>query len=396
MIVFCSASNLSESLDGLANLAKHLTHARICCTHGIGAGQRVLNSISTRAAPRCGCCTLRDELAGHDVKIRSIVRNKMKTVSTILVAMGLFVAGAETVADEHEILPEGKAGIAAKYPGDKGIDKDPAVLVAEDFERISSVADLRKEWDVLTNEANLSIAEGATEERGGGKSLLMTIPKQNVPLATGVAKLLTDTQDILFLRWYMKFEGEWSVPGGSVHNGASISSKYFNQGRATPGIRSDGRNKFLANFENENSIGDAPGHMNVYVYWPEQGDRWGDHFFPSGTVLPYSVKRSGAATFGRQFKARPDFSPQTDRWYCYEYMVKVNTSGKHDGRIALWVDGKLIGDFPNLRLRDVEDLKIDRFGLGLYIANNGKRANRKWHDNVVAATSYIGPMAASK
>ncbi|MBK7780757.1 MAG: hypothetical protein IPJ58_08325 [Ardenticatenia bacterium] len=45
------------------------------------------------------------------------------------------------------------------------------------------------------------------------------------------------------------------------------------------------------------------------------------------------------------------------------------------------------------RLRDIADLKIDRFGLDLYIADNSARANRKWQDNVVAATSYIGPIA---
>jgi len=324
------------------------------------------------------------------------MRNEMQTVAAILVALPLFASGADSFSEKLEQLPEGNTGIAAKYPGDKGIDKAPEVVFADDFERCSSVADLRTKWDVLINEVNLGITDDEGNKDGRGKSLLMTIPKQDAPLATGVAKLLKDTQNVLFLRWYVKFDGGWSVPGGSVHNGASISSKYFDQGRATPGIRADGRNKFLVNFENENSTGDTPGHMNVYVYWPEQGDRWGDHFFPSGTVLPFSVKRSGEATFGKQFVARPDFSPQVDRWYCYEYMVKANTPDKRDGRIALWVDGKLIADFPNLRLRDVTTLEIDRFGLDLYIANNTKRPNRKWHDNVVAATSYIGPMATPK
>lgn len=77
-------------------------------------------------------------------------------------------------------------------------------------------------------------------------------------------------------------------------------------------------------------------------------------------------------------------------------MVKANTPGERDGRVALWVDGALIADFPNLGLRDIEDLEIDRFGLSLYIAANGERANRKWHDDVVAATTYIGPMARAK
>jgi hypothetical protein len=315
----------------------------------------------------------------------------MRTVRAILVAFTLFAAGTGAFAEAGEQLAEGAVGIDAKYPGDKGIEQDPAVLFADDFESCSSVADLSPKWDVLTNQAHLSIAEAPDSRPGRGKSLMMTIPQQAVPLATGVSKLLRQTQGILFLRWYQKFDAGWFVPDGSVHNGGSISSHYYDHGNATPGVRADGQNKFLVNFENENPTGNAPGNMDAYVYWPEQSTKWGDHFYPSGTVIPYSLTRSGAATFGKQFVARPDFSPQTNRWYCYEYMVKANTPGRRDGRIAMWVDGKLIADFQNLRLRDVATLEIDRFDLGLYIANNTKRPNRKWVDDVVAATSYIGP-----
>jgi ADP-ribose pyrophosphatase YjhB (NUDIX family) len=324
-----------------------------------------------------------------------LLRRDIRTVVAWLAALPLLASGAAGLGDRREQLPEGNGGIAAHYPGDEGIDRAPAVLFADDFARCSSIADLRPKWDVLINETNLGITDEPGGARGRTKSLSLTIPKRETPLDTGVAKNLTTTQNILFLRWYEKFEGGWSVPGGSVHNGASISSKYMDHGRATPGVRADGHNKFLVNFENENSTGDPPGFMNVYVYWPEQADRWGDHFYPSGTVLPTSEKRSGEATFGKQFEARPDFSPLVDRWYCYEYMVKANTPGSRDGRIALWVDGKLIADFPNLRLRDVADLEIDRIGFDVYIANNTKRTNRKWINGVVAATAYIGPTADS-
>jgi hypothetical protein len=324
------------------------------------------------------------------------MKSNIFTVTGLLVVFRLSAIAAEPSTVKLEKLPEGKAGLAAKYPGDKGVAQDPAVLFAEDFENCSSIVDIKKKWDNVVHESNLSIAEGASHELGGRKCLLMTIPKQNEPLATGMNKSLKKRQEILFLRWYMKFDDGWLVPGGSVHNGGTISSKYNVNGRATPGIRADGRNKFLVNFENENATGNSPGQINFYVYWPEQFDIWGDHFYPSGMVVPGSYTRSGAATFGKQFKSRPDFTPELGRWYCYEFMVKANTPGQRDGRIAMWVDGKLIGDFPNMRLRDVKDLEIDEFGIGLYIANNAGRKNRKWHDNVVAATSYIGPVAASK
>ena len=47
----------------------------------------------------------------------------------------------------------------------------------------------------------------------------------------------------------------------------------------------------------------------------------------------------------------------------------------------------------NLRLRDVADLRIDRFNLSLHVGGTAPLDTRKWYDNVVAATSYIGHMA---
>jgi len=325
------------------------------------------------------------------------MRRGILTVVTGLSALPMIAAAAHSLLEEFPKLPEGDAGIAVRYSGDRGIESDPAVVFADDFEGYFSVTDLRRRWDVRIHEENLSISNEVDHGLGGEKSLLLTNPQQPAPLATGVDKLLTNAREVLFLRWYQKFDEDWMVPGGSVHNGGSISAKYVDeQGRATPGIRADGHNKFLVNFESENSTGDSPGLLNAYVYWPEQADRWGDHFYPSGMVVPFSVARSGTRTFGAHFVARRDFSPRPGRWYCYEFMVKANTPGRRDGRIAMWVDGSLIADFPNLRLRDVPELRIDRFGLGLYIASNSKRENRMWLDNVVAATSYIGPVAPRK
>lgn len=133
----------------------------------------------------------------------------------------------------------------------------------------------------------------------------------------------------------------------------------------------------------------SPGLLNVYVYHPEQRSQWGDHFFPDGTVTPYDPN---PFDFGPDFVPRSDIIPDLDRWYCYEYMVQANTPGDRDGRIAFWFDGQLAADFHNLRLRDIDSLTIDRFGLSFHIGSNSAGATHKWYDNVVAATSYIGPM----
>src|SRR5206468_1574756 len=80
-------------------------------------------------------------------------------------------------------------------------------------------------------------------------------------------------------------------------------------------------------------------------------------------------------------------------WYCYELMVKLNTPGQNDGEVKYWIDGIVRGDFPNLNIRSIPTLKIDTALIGLH-ALHSERVNKKWYDNVVVATNYIGPMAS--
>ncbi len=70
-----------------------------------------------------------------------------------------------------------------------------------------------------------------------------------------------------------------------------------------------------------------------------------------------------------------------------------STRRERDGRIAIWLHGKLVADFTNLRLRDVDTLKVDRAAVWLHIKDNSIHENTKWYDDVVIARSYIGPMA---
>jgi hypothetical protein len=317
-------------------------------------------------------------------------------VCAALLALVVFALGSPGRADAPlPPLPEGNAGLAARYPGDVGIEKDPAVIFHDDFEDCRTVADLRKKWSNLVHDGNMRIAEEPANVHSGRRALEYIMPQQREPLAVGVdQKLAKDQeQDVLFLRFYAKLQDGFDVPRTSVHNGGSISAGYWRGESAGPGKKADGRNKYLANYETEIGVPDypSPGPLNIYIYHPEQRDIWGDHFFSTGVVSPITAQ---PGNFGPHFVPRPDFVPELGRWYCYEFMLKANTPGQRDGRIAYWVDGKLAADFPNLRLRDVADLKIDLFGVGLYIADNSRRENKKWYDDVVAATSYIGPQVS--
>ena len=290
-----------------------------------------------------------------------------------------------------ETLPNGSNGIAAKFPGDHGIEQHPSVLFADGFENHANTSQLNRNWDV-THGLELNVARGE-EAHHGRQALLFTVPPTNGESASGsgIAKTLSEPQDVLFLRWYEKYDPDWNIPKQWADHGALISASFFRDGQPSPETMADGRNQFLVGVGNINMFGDLPGNLGVYLNWPKQAKQWGDYAFPSGLVVPDSETRSGTILFGEAFEPRSEFTPELGRWYCYETMVEANKPGQPDGRISIWVDGNLVADFPNLRLRDVPDLKIDRIDFDVFLKHTD-HTNRKWIDNVVAATSYIGPM----
>jgi len=286
-------------------------------------------------------------------------------------------------------LPEGDHGIAAKHPGDRRIEKHPDVIFHDDFET-GKVGD---KWSNYYQRHLTTYTTDPANVHAGQRALEFTVPKQQTELSNGVDKELKG-YDVVFMRYYSKFDKSFDQIGSS-HNGGLLIAQTPDLNYSTPGLVANGRNKFQASFENwrGQTSDKSPGLMNVYVYHPAQRSQWGDHFFPNGEVSPNT---SLPGDFGPDFTPRPQFIPELDRWYCFELMLRANTPGQRDGRIGCWVDGKLLADFPNLRFRDVDTLKIMRASLDLHIRENPVRENRKWYDDVVIATSYVGPMVGAK
>lgn len=234
----------------------------------------------------------------------------------------------------------------------------------------------------------MRIASEAGAYYAGSKAVEIRIPAGSAEVSNELRKTLSPTRDVVFIRAYTKFGVGNSVMGSS-HNNLWLSANY-----STPGVPANGTNKFLVvsdAYRDSASVAN-PGEMSVYIYHPGQRSEWGDYWFPDGRVLPFDRT---PGDFGSDFVPRTDFVPTLGRWYSVEMMVKANTPGQRDGRIALWVDGALIADWPNVRLRDVNSLKMDLASLTFH-ANASRAAPLvKYYDNVVIATSYIGPMAAT-
>ena len=83
---------------------------------------------------------------------------------------------------------------------------------------------------------------------------------------------------------------------------------------------------------------------------------------------------------------------RNNRWYAVEQYVKLNTPGQNDGIMRAWIDGKLAFEKADVRMRDVDDLKIEMVWLNVY-QGGMKPAPSDEHlyiDNVVIAHNRIG------
>ena len=66
--------------------------------------------------------------------------------------------------------------IAARYRNDKGIEYDPAVILADDFESYTSPKQLTLNWTRAYQQPNLRIATEAGNFYAGAKALEMKLP----------------------------------------------------------------------------------------------------------------------------------------------------------------------------------------------------------------------------
>jgi hypothetical protein len=302
-------------------------------------------------------------------------------------------------------LPEG-AGLAATYPGDRGISRDSRVVFAEDFEN-GTVEDVAQRWGEISNKGGRVVSFGADSPAGsGGKRAIQFTA--TVPDNTGghLYTRLKRGLDTAYVRFYVKFAdgpgyihhfvhiGGYNPPTGYPHGGAGDRPR--GDERMTAGIEPTG----------ENGRYPAPGIWNFYAYWQDMkisadGRFWGQSIKPE----------------------KPAVVPR-NRWQCVEAMFKCNSAPeKNDGELALWLDGKLnmhvapgvrrdpwtgLGftlpetggqQFEGFRWRSTNDLKVNFLWLLHYVtevSNQRNRdshaVNRVWFDNVVVATDYIGPI----
>ena len=275
-----------------------------------------------------------------------------------------------------------EAGLAAAYPNDQGIDKDPAVVMATGFEKWNWQSD----WSHIGKSRTYEVV--SRDERLGfaplqGQALRVVIP-HNSTLGLDMRynfkdKLGREPEEIYF-RYYLRFADDWhpTVDGGKL---PGIAGTYdtTKTGGGWGGEKSDGTNgwsmrgSFLREADAGSSFHDLVAVGN-YAYHADMQDYYGEHWPWSRAGLGY-LKRN--------------------RWYCIEQYVKMNTVGRKDGVLRVWVDGMPAFEKTDIRYRTIDSLKIEKIWMNVYHGGT-KPPGRDLHlyiDNVVIAKRYIGPMA---
>jgi len=273
-------------------------------------------------------------------------------------------------------------GLAAKYPGDVDIEKDPAVFFADNFES----GDMKK-WDQVRGPVLITEAKPCT-----GRRCVQIKMTRGQNTGGDAIKWFMPGADAVYARVYVKFSPDYQYCHHFVWLGANQrTNKWSAFGKA--GLKpngtyySTGMEPWFAWGKNP-----PPGELNLYTYFLDmEVDRkmnkyWGNSFFPPGPG-------KGQAT-GEQ-----RILPRLDQWQCWEFMIQANTApDKADGKQAMWLDGKLVGEFAGIRWRNDLDLKVNCFWLEHYGYDGGDPTKQFWRDSqtvwvgdVVVARQYIGP-----
>jgi hypothetical protein len=292
--------------------------------------------------------------------------------------------------------PAGGSGLAAKYPGDVGIEKDPAVIFAEGFEeeQIPTVG-LEKTggfFDLQGSPDEMYIT--STEAAVGRHSLELLHPKGVISPQWLHRKF--PGQDTVYVRFYRKFAQDWVWPPLGMHDTILFAGRYQSPASTDLSLYLDisGINQ---KFSAKEAIRDTVLTKQPVLVFKASFQ---------GPGLDFGIGREIISHVGWDnyyilpFNGKPAPVLEGGRWYCFEYMGKMNSApDTKDGEARLWVDGVLITEMKGLTLRDAGHMGIkwDRWMLGPRYGGKGYKEGppedqKSWIDGIVAATQYIGPI----
>jgi len=292
------------------------------------------------------------------------------------------------------------------YPGDVGIEADPDVVWAENFEQ-ATVDEFLSRYESHQNDGGMLLDTSTPSASAGHTSLRLTSTATGAN-ATDFYKNLGEGYDELFVRYYARYEANapWHHTGVWI-GGYAPPSDWPNP---QAGLKPNGDDRFSVSLEPLES-GPTP-RLDFYNYWMTMHS-WMDE--PMGDT----------AYYGNSLIHEPSVVAH-DSWQCIELFIKLNPdpSSAAGAELDVWIDDELVRSFTDttplgywikdkfcpedsvgtectdyrpanpelvpldLRFRSTSELKLNALWPQNYITDDG--GGSVWYDDMVLARRRVG------
>lgn len=270
-----------------------------------------------------------------------------------------------------------EAGIAARYPRDEGIGRDPDVIFATGFESPF----WRSEWSYVSLGSHAETVDRDDVRKFEplfASALRVEIPQgTNLGLDMGFNFLdkIGAEPDEIYFRYYIRFADDWipTADGGKLPGPAGTYGRAGWGGRKANGTEGWSlRGLFLHASTVSNPVHGRIG-IGTYAYHAAGEDFFGDE---------WDWNRSTQLL-------------ERNRWYCLEQRLRMNTPAQRDGLLRAWIDGVMAFDKQDVYLRDIPSIRIEKIWMNVYHGGTTKAAEdlHLYIDNVVIARRPIGCVA---
>ncbi len=302
----------------------------------------------------------------------------------------------------------GGPGLSSKYPGDKGIAKDPAVVWAELFDE-GSVSAFTGRYDSANNPPGMTLLADVPPKSASPASIQLTASGDGAN-ATDFYKNLSAGYEEWYVRWYAKYP-----PNVAWHH-TGVWFGGYNPPLSYPyphaGLKPAGNDRFSVSIEPIWNVGSAKAQFDFYNYWMNMHS-W--MAVPSGPT----------AYYGNALVNENSFNVNETTWTCLEVHVEMNSdpNAATGGVLEVWqndalvqsftmagpkgywirdkfctmaADGTQCTDYPapfttvlDLQWRNTTALKLNYFWPQNYITTSGVTGSVQYADMIVA-TARVG------
>jgi hypothetical protein len=241
--------------------------------------------------------------------------------------------GAASDAGQTTSTTTGATSLSQRYPGDVGIAEASSVLFHDDFESGWG------RWDGPDQDTSTLLLETDQAVAYGGVSYLRsTVTQADLEVDEYISSAawvdLPERTDVFYLRFHVQFKDIAPNPHHWVRLAAG-NTEFASSGLANTVPAGDAGFWFDLDADNDDVF-------NFYVYWYKmRSGRCND-----GSTTPGCAGDQGNTYhYGNVFRPPNQQSFPRDTWFCVELRGETNSIGSSDGKLTLWLDDQLVGDY---------------------------------------------------